>query len=48
MKAGVIHKLKDGLKILGGGELKRPITVQANLFTEAALEKSRPRAAPPR
>jgi large subunit ribosomal protein L15 len=39
MKAGVIHKLKDGLKILGGGELKRPITVQANLFTEAALEK---------
>jgi large subunit ribosomal protein L15 len=39
MKAGVIHKLKDGLKILGGGELKRPITVQANLFTKAALAK---------
>jgi large subunit ribosomal protein L15 len=39
IKAGVIHKLKDGLKILGGGELKRKITVQANLFTEAALEK---------
>ena len=39
IKAGVIHKLKDGLKILGGGELKRKISVQANLFTEAALEK---------
>ncbi len=39
MKAGVIHKLKDGLKILGSGELKRKITVQANHFTEAALEK---------
>jgi large subunit ribosomal protein L15 len=39
MKAGVIHKLKDGLKILGGGELKRKIAVRANLFTEAALEK---------
>jgi large subunit ribosomal protein L15 len=39
IKAGVIHKLKDGLKILGAGELKRKITVKANLFTKSALEK---------
>ena len=39
MEAGVIHKLKDGLKILGAGELKRKITVKANLFTKSALEK---------
>src|ERR1700685_3589673 len=39
LAAGVIHKLKDGLKILGSGELKRKLTVKANLFTKSALEK---------
>jgi large subunit ribosomal protein L15 len=39
LAAGVIHKLKDGLKILGSGELKRALTVKANLFTKSALEK---------
>ena len=39
LEAGVIHKLKDGLKILGSGELKRKLTVRANLFTKSALEK---------
>jgi len=36
---GVVKKLKDGLKILGGGELKRKITVAAHLFSQSALEK---------
>jgi large subunit ribosomal protein L15 len=39
MAAGVIHKLKDGLKILGSGELKRKLTVKAHHFTKSALEK---------
>ena len=39
LEAGVIHKLKDGLKILGTGELKRKITVQAHIFSKSALEK---------
>ena len=39
MEAGVIHKLKDGLKILGSGDLKRKITVKAHAFTKSALEK---------
>ena len=36
---GVIHKLKDGLKILGSGDLKKKITVKAHVFSKSALEK---------
>lgn len=36
---GVIHKLGDGLKILGTGDLTRKITVKAHLFSKSALEK---------
>jgi len=39
LAAGVIHKLKDGLKILGTGELTRKISVKANLFSESAKAK---------
>ncbi|HVO99489.1 MAG TPA: 50S ribosomal protein L15 [Bryobacteraceae bacterium] len=39
LEAGVIHKLKHGLKILGSGELKKKITVKAHVFSKAALEK---------
>ena len=31
LEAGVIHKLKHGLKILGSGELKKKITVKAHV-----------------
>jgi large subunit ribosomal protein L15 len=37
--SGIIKKLGDGLKILGNGELKRKISVTANLFSKAAEEK---------
>jgi len=36
---GVIHKMKDGLKILGTGELTRKITVQAAVFSKSAMDK---------
>lgn len=36
---GVIRKLGDGLKILGAGELTRPIRVRAHLFSKSAVEK---------
>jgi large subunit ribosomal protein L15 len=36
---GVIHKLKDGLKILGSGDLTRAITVKAHVFSASAAEK---------
>jgi large subunit ribosomal protein L15 len=39
LERGVIHKLHDGLKILGTGELTRKITVKAHLFSKSAEEK---------
>jgi large subunit ribosomal protein L15 len=39
MELGVIHKLGEGLKILGTGELTRKITVEAHLFSKSALAK---------
>lgn len=36
---GVIKDLKDGLKVLGDGELTRPITVRAHKFSRTAIEK---------
>jgi large subunit ribosomal protein L15 len=39
MELGVIKKLGDGLKVLGTGELSRPLTVQAHLFSKSAQEK---------
>ncbi|MGA2183244.1 MAG: 50S ribosomal protein L15 [Bryobacteraceae bacterium] len=39
LELGVIRKLEDGLKVLGAGELKRPIKVTAHLFSKSAEEK---------
>lgn len=39
LELGVIHKLEDGLKVLGFGELTRKITVKAHLFSESAKQK---------
>ena len=39
LEAGVIHKLKHGLKILGAGELTKKITVKAHVFSKSALDK---------
>jgi len=40
LKLGVIRKLKQhGLKVLGSGDLKRKITVKADVFSKSALEK---------
>jgi large subunit ribosomal protein L15 len=39
LELGVIHKLNDGLKILGSGDLKRKITVKAHLISASARQK---------
>src|SRR3954462_5299473 len=39
MDLGVIHKLKDGLKVLGSGELTRKVAVTAAIFSESAKQK---------
>ena len=36
---GIIKNPKDGVKILGNGELTKSLTVQANAFSESAKEK---------
>ncbi|MDA8387379.1 MAG: 50S ribosomal protein L15 [Nitrospiraceae bacterium] len=35
----VISSLKDGLKVLGDGEVKGPVRVAANLFSRGAVKK---------
>ena len=39
MASGVVQKLGDGLKVLGSGQLTRPITVEAHQFSKSAVEK---------
>ncbi|MGD0202220.1 MAG: 50S ribosomal protein L15 [Bryobacteraceae bacterium] len=39
LQLGVIKSLGDGLKILGSGDLVRPIQVRAHLFSKSAREK---------
>jgi large subunit ribosomal protein L15 len=38
-KAGLIKSLKHGIKILGNGELDRPLVVKANKFSATAEKK---------
>jgi large subunit ribosomal protein L15 len=37
--SGAVKKMLDGLKILGSGDISRPITVTAHQFSAAAKEK---------
>lgn len=39
MEQGIIKNPKDGVKILGNGELTKKLTVQANAFSATAKEK---------
>jgi large subunit ribosomal protein L15 len=39
IELGLIKSLGDGLKILGTGEVTRPIQVKAHLFSKSAQEK---------
>ncbi len=39
LELGVVKKLGDGLKVLGSGELTRPIAVAAHLFSASARQK---------
>ena len=36
---GIISKIKDGVKVLGRGELNTSLTVQAHKFSKSAVEK---------
>ena len=39
VNCGIIRKENDGLKVLGNGELKKALTVEAKIFTETAKAK---------
>ena len=39
IEAGIVRNPKDGVKILGNGELTKKLTVQANVFSASAKEK---------
>ena len=39
IELGVIKKVRDGLKVLGAGQISRPITVEAHIFSKSAQEK---------
>ena len=39
MECGVIKNPRDGVKILGNGELTKKLTVKANAFSAGAVEK---------
>ncbi|MEZ7873280.1 MAG: 50S ribosomal protein L15 [Eubacteriales bacterium] len=36
---GLVKQIKDGVKVLGGGELTKKLTVQVDRFTASAKEK---------
>jgi len=39
LESGVIRKVKDGVKVLGDGELSVALTVKAHRFSESAVKK---------
>ncbi len=39
IEAGIVKNPRDGVKILGNGELTKKLTVQADAFSAGAVEK---------
>jgi len=39
IERGIINKLGDGLKVLGTGEITRPIDIEAHIFSKSAAGK---------
>lgn len=39
MKLGIVKKMRDGIKVLGNGELSKPLVVKAHAFSKKAIEK---------
>ena len=39
LETGIVKNPKDGVKILGNGEITKKLTVKANAFSESAKEK---------
>jgi len=48
IESGIVKNPKDGIKILGNGDITVKLTVKANKFSQSAVEKSKPPAVKPR
>ncbi len=38
-KAGIVNDLKDGLKVLGEGNINKPLIIRAHAFSKSAIDK---------
>jgi large subunit ribosomal protein L15 len=39
IEKGIVKDIKDGVKILGGGEIRKPLTIKADAFSSSASAK---------
>lgn len=39
IEKGIIKDLKNGIKVLGNGDIKRPLTIKAHAFSASAISK---------
>ncbi len=39
LQSGLVKQVKDGVKVLGNGELEKKLTVKAEKFSKSAAEK---------
>ena len=39
ISAGIIKNIRDGVRILGNGDIKKNLTVKAHGFTKSAIQK---------
>jgi large subunit ribosomal protein L15 len=39
LESGLVRKLRDGIKVLGAGEIKQPLTIRAHRSSDSAREK---------
>ena len=39
LRAGLVNDISNGVKVLGNGDIPRPLTVKAHAFSAAAREK---------
>jgi large subunit ribosomal protein L15 len=39
LEKGIIKDIKDGLKVLGTGDISKPLTIKAHAFSSSALSK---------
>jgi large subunit ribosomal protein L15 len=39
LQCGLVHSLRDGIKVLGGGDIDRPLVVKVHRWSQSAYDK---------